>query len=143
MCLGQTFHDRQPKAGTFIGDGDIMTSLTKTLKHPRVIFGVNSDTGITYTHDYLGGFRDTGKSHNLAASGRELDSVGKQIDEDLPQCPFVRMQQRQIACHIGDKCQSAVPRARSHQPNGGVDQSGEVHFSLAKYDPAGFDPREI
>ena len=90
----QPLYDREPEAGAVVAAIVGAAGLEERPADARKIVGADTDAGILDRHDNIGG-HDRDGDRDAAATLGELDSVGNEIEQDLPERTFVRDEFRQ------------------------------------------------
>src|SRR5690242_2349232 len=103
MGFDETLDDGKSKSGALVGRDDVVSSLTEVLEHALQIFRRDSDAGIGDTEGDAAIIGTTGEEGHAAIARRELDRIGKQVQQDLLERTFVAMEEGKVGIEIGDQ----------------------------------------
>src|SRR5262249_25965335 len=105
-------------------------------------FGRNADPRIAHRNLDRSLTQTTGNS-DATALGRELDGVGEQVQDNLPDLPFVALNVAQLLIDMRVEDDSTSSRTLPNQSQRILDRGRQVELRELQLHPAGFDLREI
>ena len=103
MHFGQVFRESQAEAGAAVGAEGIMPYLAEGLQDLWNVPGGDADPGIRHSEGDAAWICFLAADRDCAAFGSEANRVGKQVDQDLPNLPRVRLDLDEIGRHVVDQ----------------------------------------
>src|ERR1700722_18603745 len=138
MRFGDALHDRESEARTLVGHCHIVAALAECLENLQLILGSNADTGVAYAERDLSRSLDSGKDVNGAARRRKLHSIGKKIEQNLPDRALIVMKDREFGRDFGRQREVRQFRLRRHQLHRVANQTREIDIAFPKLELARF-----
>src|SRR5262245_11240856 len=120
----------------------IGSDLAKLFEDLRLVFGGNADAGVA-DRDLNRAVYLSGCDADPSAFGRELDSIRKQIEENLLDLPLVTDKITNPLVNLNIEMDAMPGHALTYKDPCIVDCEGEVEGSQLQFHPACLDLREI
>ena len=112
------------------------------LEDRLLILGGDADPGIAH-RDLDGPVHGGGRDPDTPTCGRELDRVGQQIQDDLPDLPLVRADVLDLLGHGQLQRDAVPPGALADEGQGILERRRQVDVRHLELHPAGLDLREV
>ena len=143
MRLRQCLRQRQPEAGAGATAVEIGVDLPERHQDLAQMFRFDADPGVGNDENQVAAFADRAIQRHFAASWRELDGIGQQIDDHLLQHSSVGQQGGKVRLHRRFNGQTGLCDSFGQDRKAGLDQIGKGKNFLVKRLPTRFDPRQV